>query len=591
MVKGRREERKERKEKGGRIAADKRRIERTRREIRNIRGRNALSRVDGGTPRERVPVRVVTRAPVLENRAPQMHATANKCIVSHREQFFTLRGLDLGVTGMAVRQPINPGNQYMFPWLSRVSQNYESYLFKKLKFEYITSSPTTIAGNVVMAVDFDPTDPAPDDNSAVKALNSFIGAVSAPIYTPKAEVHCRPANLHKRKSYFVTRTADVGDTQGATLIQDQIVSYNRSADTGQLMVALTAPADTAVGQLFVSYEIELLTPHYFELEANSFVADVPYPDANPTPGNQVNEMPTNLQDILPRLVDPTTGPPAFPYTNYDECATSSVLSGRWKGKNAYDNTTFEGAGIKLGYGSGSSISRSEAQERYLEFQNTGYYLLEGMTWTTPPTSVFNDDALGGVFPVNADNDTERGYMVTNSNKHSYAGSSTRGGIPGSDVYSRMVIAITDPSTKMYLRAISNYRTNLAPILTHTLNAVQTVLSYLGPLNSYTTAAAASTLAGWTATPLMIQALRTRALPAPFPLAKRIEEMRSAHMAPVKLFQGQSHMDVDEDDRLERSPSSIPCSVHDIEDLPPSLCHLTRFDTIDRRTTRRLAEPK
>jgi len=39
-------------------------------------------------------------------------------------------------------QPINPGNSFMFPWLSQLSSLYESYRFEKLAFVYEPSCST-----------------------------------------------------------------------------------------------------------------------------------------------------------------------------------------------------------------------------------------------------------------------------------------------------------------------------------------------------------------------------------------------------------------------------------------------------------------
>lgn len=58
---------------------------------------------------------------------------------------------------------INPGNEFLFPWGSRLATLYEKYRFESLAFEAISRNPTTCPGGVYMAVDTDPNDPLPVD--------------------------------------------------------------------------------------------------------------------------------------------------------------------------------------------------------------------------------------------------------------------------------------------------------------------------------------------------------------------------------------------------------------------------------------------
>jgi len=573
------------------------RKERTvRREVRNIRGRNKLNRIDGRPANERVPTRVIaTRATPTTNRAPNMRADMNHCIVAHREMFHTVYGLDLGSAGINVRQPINPGNQFMFPWLAKVAQNYESYVFKKLKFEFITSSPSTVPGTITMAVDFDPRDPAPDDASAISALNAFVGAVTAPVYTPRLDVVCRPANLHKRKTYFVTPSEDVGQSQGVTMISSTSSVYDRSSDCGQLMVATVAPAASPLGQIFVCYEVELLTPQYNPQRGAALAIDIPYPDNGPLLTSQINSSVVDTgTGTMDQIADTTTAP-AFPYGNYDKIGVSSVVSGRWKNKNAFDNTTVVEDGIKIGYGTGSSTAFVGSQERFVEVEKPGYYVMEGMAFTAPATTTVNDDALSVPFPVNANDSDERSYMVEGSNVYSYSGDSTRGGLTGSDTYSRMVLAIENPYTKLFIRCIDRWFQKPLSV-DHTLHAMQTTLSWLGPLNTPTAAAALAVVTGWSATPLLIQAMRRKPLPAfNTPRYKQIAELKAKHIAPIVAKQHEPEPEstfLDERGNLIRNPSCVPdwneadealrpisppVSLHDIEDLPPKLVHLAQFN--------------
>lgn len=73
--------------------------------------------------------------------------------------------LQTAITGTA--GAINPGIASMFPWLSKHANLYEKYRFKKLVYRYKTVSPTTSAGQVLMAYDMDPSDGSPADVAAM----------------------------------------------------------------------------------------------------------------------------------------------------------------------------------------------------------------------------------------------------------------------------------------------------------------------------------------------------------------------------------------------------------------------------------------
>jgi hypothetical protein len=55
---------------------------------------------------------------------------------------------------------INPGLITTFPWLAQMAPLYESYLFEKLEFRFESTSATTATGSLMMAVDYDASDPA-----------------------------------------------------------------------------------------------------------------------------------------------------------------------------------------------------------------------------------------------------------------------------------------------------------------------------------------------------------------------------------------------------------------------------------------------
>jgi hypothetical protein len=56
---------------------------------------------------------------------------------------------------------IHPGNVLMFPWLSNIAPCYEKYRIRRLTFNLISGAPTSASGLIYLAIDTDPTDPAP----------------------------------------------------------------------------------------------------------------------------------------------------------------------------------------------------------------------------------------------------------------------------------------------------------------------------------------------------------------------------------------------------------------------------------------------
>lgn len=141
---------------------------------------------------------------------------------------------------------INPALSKLFPWLCSLAQAFESYSFRSLSFEYQPIVGTIEHGMVMLAVDYDAADPLP--GSKTQMMQTF-GATRSSVWSP-VTLHCQQANLRKLPQRYTRKTdpfSGIGD----------IKTY----DAGQLLVATEATA-TALpkGELYVSYDIELITP-------------------------------------------------------------------------------------------------------------------------------------------------------------------------------------------------------------------------------------------------------------------------------------------------------------------------------------------
>lgn len=172
--------------------------------------------------------------------------------IKHREYIGDVNG---SVAFTASSYAVNPGVSQTFPWLSRVARQYESYKFHNLCFEFDGGRAATTDGKIALVVDYDAADAIPA--SKLDMLN-YEGASSQKIWQDSKFV-CRPADLHKAASNFV-RSAPLA----ANL---DIKTY----DVGNFIVATSGQASGAfVGELFVVYDVELMTPQLSSADAPSF---------------------------------------------------------------------------------------------------------------------------------------------------------------------------------------------------------------------------------------------------------------------------------------------------------------------------------
>lgn len=179
--------------------------------------------------------------------APRVQAGNNTIVISHRE--FLNDVVSGGGTFSCNSVSINPGLASVFPWLSHIAQNYESYRFRKLIIEYVPIAPTTQEGTMMLAMDFDAADATPLTKAGIMSMQ---GAQSGPMWGP-LKMDCLKANLMKMAESRYVR----GGSLSANL---DIKTY----DVAKLNIA-TASAGVfvgACGELYLDYVVELITPQY-----------------------------------------------------------------------------------------------------------------------------------------------------------------------------------------------------------------------------------------------------------------------------------------------------------------------------------------
>lgn len=141
---------------------------------------------------------------------------------------------------------INPADSKTFPWLSSIAKLFDKYKFHKLRFFFINNSPTSIAGNVTMAVDFDTLDATPATGTQMSNLARF--ATFAPW---KQEELLIPVNRAGNNQWLYTL-----DNQGTLPESIDLKTYN----LGNFLISSEglASTDYLIGYLCVEYDVELL---------------------------------------------------------------------------------------------------------------------------------------------------------------------------------------------------------------------------------------------------------------------------------------------------------------------------------------------
>lgn len=141
---------------------------------------------------------------------------------------------------------INAGLAVVFPWLSRAAKQFEQYVFKKLKFEYIPSVPTSTKGASAMTMCYNVEAPLPQSKTAMLDRD---GCKRGPIYQ-KLDLHVDLKEFNRQFKSHAIR-------DGPLIEEDDL----RLHDGGRLDFVLTdtdvVNEPTSYGELWVDYEVEL----------------------------------------------------------------------------------------------------------------------------------------------------------------------------------------------------------------------------------------------------------------------------------------------------------------------------------------------
>lgn len=196
----------------------------------------------------------VTR--MLEPRIEMRSGPTGSCMVYHEEYITDLSTVAALDYQRLFQADINPGDPGTFPWLSAMARRYEKYIPHRLEFQFRSTRSALTDGSVMVVVDYEANDSFPTTKR--NFLNQKGAVRSAP--WQNCQFVADPKDLKQRSQYYINSgTVRIqslpagGGTQGA--------DDPRLDDIGQIFVAASGcPANTDLGELWVVYQVELITP-------------------------------------------------------------------------------------------------------------------------------------------------------------------------------------------------------------------------------------------------------------------------------------------------------------------------------------------
>lgn len=178
-------------------------------------------------------------------------------VTTHRkkvEPFVVVRSERLATLSVGTSiQPfglyIDPMNTVAFAWVSQIAKCFESYKFKSVRFRFVSSSPTSTVGAVMMGVDYDPADAVIADRAKLlKELPMSASYKEFPVWK-SSSLEVDVSKLNPQRKYVSDLTATNPPSR-------------RWSESGVLYVVPTVEyaTPTTIGALFVDYVLELTTP-------------------------------------------------------------------------------------------------------------------------------------------------------------------------------------------------------------------------------------------------------------------------------------------------------------------------------------------
>ena len=177
--------------------------------------------------------------------------------VKHCEFVMNLTVPSSGAGYNVTRLPLDPINATTFPWLSSVAKKYQRYKVKGMVIGYrSTSTDYNNSGVVAVVVNYDPSEQTYVSMEGL--LNSKFAVSTKPSNSMLAPVECDPGRS-PMDGYYIKHVTST-DVTDATLRQTQMGTINIATQ------GLTLPAGSTIGQVYVSYDIELMYPYMTSID-------------------------------------------------------------------------------------------------------------------------------------------------------------------------------------------------------------------------------------------------------------------------------------------------------------------------------------
>lgn len=189
------------------------------------------------------------------NRVPYMHSSNQAIIVRHREYLSDVISSGTANTFLVGNTVVlNPGLAASFPWLSTIASNFQEYSWLGVVFEYVSSSADSIAsstnttlGSIIMFSQYRSTAPLP--TSKLQALQLEYSNDEKPSRDLCHFIECDPRENPYNIQYVRTSAVPAGED-------------GKTYDLGTFGCATSGlqGTNTVLGELWVSYEVELRKP-------------------------------------------------------------------------------------------------------------------------------------------------------------------------------------------------------------------------------------------------------------------------------------------------------------------------------------------
>ncbi len=182
---------------------------------------------------------------------PAMHKEGQSVIIRHKEFLGEIRGKQAFT--VVAQFPINPGMYATFPWLSRIANAFQEYRIRGMVYHYVPTSGNAVSstnaalGTVMVQTTYRSNDSVP--TSKLEMLNEYWSSENKP-----SEAFCHPVECNPKENPFNIQYI----RNGAIPSNDSVLMY----DLGLTTVAVSGQQadDTVLGDLWVTYEIELKKP-------------------------------------------------------------------------------------------------------------------------------------------------------------------------------------------------------------------------------------------------------------------------------------------------------------------------------------------